>query len=209
MVSFVLDFVKLFGEKVTVKEYPEHIRGVGFYNRLYEKHEGKVTGYINRHHTWVFVVLEAMMKVHIRGHVRILEAGCGPGWLSHYLYDRGWRSYRGFDISSVAVDLCKKRGLPGFEYFVGDFQDPESFKGEQYDVVVSAETLEHLRDDISALRNVQRGKWIVASVSTVMYGSHVRIFESYEEVERHYSPVIKIKDWMFVRKSFVFMGRRI
>lgn len=196
-------------QKMKVEEFPEHARGVEFYDRLYGKHEGKVTGYINRHHSWVFVVLEAMMKKEVSQTSRILEAGCGPGWLANYLHDRGWHNYQGFDLSPVAVDLARRRGLRGFGFYPGDFHDPKSFEGQRYDIVVSAETLEHLKDDIGAIGNIEKGKWIVASVPSVMYGSHVRIFQTSDEVINHYKSVIKIKDWMFVRKSFVFIGRRI
>lgn len=41
----------------------------------------------------------------------ILDAGCGTGGNLHALQERGFTNLVGFDLSSVALEFCRKRGL--------------------------------------------------------------------------------------------------
>lgn len=64
---------------------------------------------------------------------RILEVGCGDGWLGRKLRDSGWRHYTGLDLhppADIVADIRAWRAL-GLE--------PASF-----DVVVAFELVEHV-----------------------------------------------------------------
>lgn len=55
---------------------------------------------------------------------RILDVGCGAGRVLKYLQKKDF-DVTGFDIDSIAVQLCKERGLENV--FVGDFNNIEQF----------------------------------------------------------------------------------
>ena len=64
---------------------------------------------------------------------RILEVGCGSGWVGEYLRAGRWRHYQGLDIVPPAD-------------FVGDVRDWRALglKPESYDVIIAFEVVEHV-----------------------------------------------------------------
>ena len=64
---------------------------------------------------------------------KILEVGCGSGWLRSYLKDHGWNNYTGLDIAPPA-DI------------VGNIIEWESLGivPDSFDVVVAFEMIEHV-----------------------------------------------------------------
>lgn len=64
---------------------------------------------------------------------RILEIGCGTGWLSQYLKDNGWINYVGIDTNPPAN-------------IVGDIRDWRSLglKKCSFDVIIAFEVVEHV-----------------------------------------------------------------
>lgn len=86
-------------------------------------------------------ILEGLHAVGQR-HPRILELGCGTGWLSAILGCFGPTT--GVDLSSVAIEQAT-RLYPGVEFIAGDmFSVP--LPGDTFDVVVSVQVIEHLED---------------------------------------------------------------
>lgn len=74
---------------------------------------------------------------------RIIDIGCGRGRLTGLLVRYG--EVIGTDVSSVAVDYCKKK-YPDIEFIVLDVFDTGWFQSnrKKFDVVVSTEVIEHL-----------------------------------------------------------------
>lgn len=73
-------------------------------------------------------------------HGRILELGCGTGWLSAELSRHG--SVTAVDWSTEAIRVARERH-PGIQFHAANFlEDPLPEAG--YDLVVSSEVLEHL-----------------------------------------------------------------
>jgi 2-polyprenyl-3-methyl-5-hydroxy-6-metoxy-1,4-benzoquinol methylase len=64
---------------------------------------------------------------------RILEIGCGGGWVARYLRDRGWTRYVGLDLQPPA-DI------------VGDIRNWRKLglQAESFDAIVAFEVLEHV-----------------------------------------------------------------
>ncbi len=75
---------------------------------------------------------------------RILEVGCGDGWLGRYLREHGWRQYTGLDLQPPA-DI------------VGDIRDWRNLgiAPESFEVVLAFEVVEHL-DCFQALYDILR-----------------------------------------------------
>lgn len=78
---------------------------------------------------------------------RVLDVACGYGYGSHLLREAGAASVVGVDISQDAIDYARGRyAAPGIEYVVGDASKLAEVVSGVFDVVVSFETLEHIRE---------------------------------------------------------------
>lgn len=85
---------------------------------------------------------------------RIIDIGCGDGFFLELLAKRGLIA-DGIDASAEAIELCKKR----FGRFGGAIKCCfiEEFRPEKlYDLVLCGEVLEHIEDDESFLKEINR-----------------------------------------------------
>ena len=74
--------------------------------------------------------------------IRVLDAGCGKGWLSGKLAEMGFLT-TGVDISEAAIEFAKNRGLGSFYVSCLDqFSSPDV-----YDAVICMDVLFHILDD--------------------------------------------------------------
>ncbi|MGH7514226.1 MAG: class I SAM-dependent methyltransferase [Gemmatimonadales bacterium] len=88
---------------------------------------------------------------------RILDAGCGPGVFTMELAKRHPQAeVLGIDIDKIAIDraemIAAKAGIRNCRFSTGDVT-ALGFR-EQFDLVVSVDNLEHIQDDVTALRNL-------------------------------------------------------
>jgi SAM-dependent methyltransferase len=86
---------------------------------------------------------------------RILDAGCGPGVFTMELAKRHPEAeVVGVDIDPAAVEragtIARRAGILNCRFQVGDVTGL-GFRGE-FDLVVSVDNLEHIADDVGALR---------------------------------------------------------
>ena len=77
---------------------------------------------------------------------KILDIGCGPGWLLSYL-NNNWEKY-GVEISKFASKNASKFG----KVFNGPL---EEFSGENFDIIVMNHVIEHIKDPLLAIKNVK------------------------------------------------------
>ena len=84
---------------------------------------------------------------------RLLDIGSGYGFLRKAAQDAGWK-HDGTDASNFAAKIAKKHY--GFNTFVG-FLDGfiKKNKGKQYDVIVLADVIEHVKNPIAELELVK------------------------------------------------------
>ncbi|WP_435011863.1 class I SAM-dependent methyltransferase (plasmid) [Tundrisphaera lichenicola] len=83
---------------------------------------------------------------------RILDLGCGMGWLSGELAQFGPTT--GIDLSEEAIDRARQE-YPQATFYAGDVLDMELAEG-QFDVVVSQEVIAHVPDQVEYL---ERAAW--------------------------------------------------
>lgn len=76
-----------------------------------------------------------------RSGLRILDAGCGTGWMSERLLPFG--DVTGTDLADEVVDRAAER-VPGARFVAGDVMAVDV--GADFDVVVSLEVLSHVGD---------------------------------------------------------------
>ena len=91
------------------------------------------------------------------GGARVLDAGCGSGYGTHYLAGQGARAVCGVDVSKNAVafsrDHFRRNNLA---YRVGDLQRLEKLQLGRFDLVFSSNVAEHIPDAAAFLRGVWR-----------------------------------------------------
>lgn len=74
---------------------------------------------------------------------RIIDVGCGMGYLLRFLAKRGYRNAEGVDISAEQVEACRKSGLSS----VSRVEDPAQFlstRAGTYDMIIMTDVLEHI-----------------------------------------------------------------
>jgi SAM-dependent methyltransferase len=102
--------------------------------------------------------LDAWLMEEIRPYVgcRVLEVGCGHGnWIQHFL-DREVVAALDKDPGSVTLVQARFKGHSNFRAYTHDICDPatEDLHQLRPDTVVSLNVLEHIEDDVRALRNM-------------------------------------------------------
>jgi len=93
----------------------------------------------------------------------VLDVGCGQGsFLAELQAEFPGIKPRGIDLSPSAIKLARER-VPGGRFAVMDIS--EQALNEKCDLVVCSEVLEHIPDDIIALRNLRKmtGKYLLIS----------------------------------------------
>jgi len=87
---------------------------------------------------------------------RVLDVGCAIGNITQYFVDR--EHVVGIDIAQEMVDESRARfaHLPNYHGQVCDISQPESLtlKDENLDTIVCVHVLEHVVDDLAALRHM-------------------------------------------------------
>jgi len=112
----------------------------------------------------------------------VLDIGSGPGWIVDYLKEG--TKYMGVDFSKVARKMVEDRG--GLSA-----NSMEEVKENDWDVIILAEILEHIEDDVGFLKKaadkVREGGHLLVSVPRhkIMYDpAHVRDYTAEEFDEK-------------------------
>jgi SAM-dependent methyltransferase len=111
---------------------------------------------------------------------RILDAGCGSGRNMIELARRG--SVTGVEVSDMSV--CLARARDAGEVIAGSvLQMP--FESASFDLVVCLDVIEHLEDDLAALRELRRvikpGGALLVTVPAYQW-----LWSGHDEVNHHY-----------------------
>lgn len=83
--------------------------------------------------------------------IKILDAGCGTGMLLKELETLG--VCYGIDISQMAVDFCKKRGIGNVQ--IADATNIP-YPDNTFDIALALDVIEHIKDDEGALKEIYR-----------------------------------------------------
>lgn len=123
-----------------------------YYEQIWKNHWKGSTehhGPSSRHRTRLIIKL--IEKYNLKG--RILDTGCGDGYLLSKLVDSENQLF-GCDISKTAVESSRERFGKFAQLSVGDITKIETLPTGKFDVVICAETLEHIKEDDPAIRNL-------------------------------------------------------
>ena len=105
----------------------------------------------------------------------VLDAGCGPGIFSRYLYDNYTRNIDALDFDHEKIKQAKlKSAQYEINYFQGDITNLMNIEDNTYDIVVSRYVIQHLESPLTALAELKRvlkpgGKLIIIESSGVFF----------------------------------------
>jgi SAM-dependent methyltransferase len=84
---------------------------------------------------------------------RVLDLGCGSGWTSSFLAQRGYEVL-GIDIAPDMIRAAEQsrdsKGLHALRFMVGDYESLDC--SEEFDAVVFFDSLHHAENELDALR---------------------------------------------------------
>jgi SAM-dependent methyltransferase len=127
------------------------------------------------------VVLERVIDdLRLPARARILDAGCGSGRNMVELARHG--AVTGIELSETSVALARERGMG--EVIAGSVLEMP-FEADSFDLAVSLDVIEHLQDDIGALRELRRavtpGGALLVTVPAYQW-----LWSGHDEVNHHF-----------------------
>lgn len=93
-----------------------------------------------------YASLRPFVRRYIPTSSRVLMVGCGNALMSEDMVDDGYENIMNVDISSVAIDLMRRKyeHMPQLNYMEMDVRDMSFFPDESFDAVVDKGTLDSL-----------------------------------------------------------------
>jgi SAM-dependent methyltransferase len=137
----------------------------------------------NRH--WWYrgrrTVLDGVIaELGLPANARILDAGCGSGRFMVELAKLG--AVTGVELSQTSVALARKRALG--EVIAGSVLEMP-FADDSFDLAVSLDVIEHLEDDLAALRELRRtiapGGALLVTVPAYQW-----LWSGHDEINHHH-----------------------
>lgn len=114
----------------------------------------------------------------------VLDVGCGSGENLAALAALNRLELAGTDISREALALARRR-VPAARFYTLDLE--REALAERFDLVISIQVVEHLLDDVAALRNIAKMTRTYAFISTMQ--GRMRPSELAIGHVRNYSPI--------------------
>jgi SAM-dependent methyltransferase len=181
----------------------------GSYDELWRSYWGDMQRYgpVHRH------TREDLLGVVGRLDVEsILDVGCGSGENLHALAETGRYKLCGVDVSREALELARAR-VPSARLSLLDIQ--RRALTSRFDLVMSVQVIEHLADDVAALKHIAEMTRRYVFVSTIagrmrrseLIGGHVRNYSRTElrrKLELAGLRVLEMRGWGFPFYSPLF-----
>jgi SAM-dependent methyltransferase len=126
------------------------------------------------------VLERAIARLGLPADARILDAGCGSGRNMVELARLG--AVTGVELSDTSVELARERGVG--EVLQGSVMEMP-FDDASFDLAVSLDVIEHLEDDVGALRELRRvtkpGGALLVTVPAYQW-----LWSGHDEVNHHH-----------------------
>jgi 2-polyprenyl-3-methyl-5-hydroxy-6-metoxy-1,4-benzoquinol methylase len=126
----------------------------------------------------------------LSGSKAVIELGCGDGILTKFL-DEGI-DYVGIDFAKSQIEMAKKY-YPDRTFILADVKK-WVMRSNEYSYAC-LEVLEHIKDDLSVVEKIPKGARFVFSVPSASSAyTHVRYFESFDEIYDRYGEYLIFQD---------------
>jgi glycosyltransferase involved in cell wall biosynthesis/SAM-dependent methyltransferase len=155
-----LDYAAILDDELTYYLKTKPFCNVGGKNRKPFKHTGDGMDPETQRHFNDFANMAAALA--LRAGAKILDVGCGPGWLSEYFARLGY-DVTGIDINDDLIDIARER-LQSMPYKV-DHQTPLRCRflthdieaepiAKKFDAVICYDALHHFEDEQKVFRHL-------------------------------------------------------
>jgi len=118
---------------------------------------------------------------------RILDVGCALGNITQFFHDR--ERVLGLDVAPEFRPLFERRfrHLPHYAFLLADFAhlDPAALRPERLDTVVCLNVLEHIRDDVGALRTM-RALLVPGGRLVLLVPAYRALYGTMDAADHHY-----------------------
>jgi len=150
-------------------------------------------GYLN-------LYCEAMYFLPDEKNTPIIDLGCGTGRFAKLLEINGFKNYVGLDFSITAIHIASEY-CQSFSFGCYDLKEISQISKfvNEFEYIFLLEVLEHIDDDMKLLNSINQGKNVVFSVPPSNYKSHVRFFNTIDDVYKRYDHVFEFKEEMIVK----------
>ena len=126
-------------------------------------------------------VLERVVEdLRLPARARILDAGCGSGRNMVELARHG--TVTGIELAEASVSLARERGMG--EVIAGSVLEMP-FEADSFDLAASLDVIEHLEDDLAALRELRR---VVAPGGSLLVTvpAYQWLWSGHDEINHHF-----------------------
>ena len=127
-------------------------------------------------------LLASLRDLPRREEVRILDVGCGSGYILGELQKEGYTWAQGVDMEEEAITFGTTQGIQNLQV---SRTESIPFPNSSIDVVLSMDVVEHTPDDVSTLRELFRvvkpGGYVIIFVPAYMF-----LWGVQDEVAHHY-----------------------
>jgi len=166
-----------------------------FYDTFWDLKNHKISG---QQKARARFIVASINKYISRRDLRILDLGCGTGWLAKYLSD--WGEVTGVDFSQKVINFAQENFGQYAQYFVADPTHKQLGLPEdiRFDLVVSSEVIEHVVDHEAFIQQLETflkpgGYCAITTPNGRLY----RYYASNEYYKQRFQPV---ENWLTPRQ---------
>jgi 2-polyprenyl-3-methyl-5-hydroxy-6-metoxy-1,4-benzoquinol methylase len=182
-----------------------------FYKKLFLENPKWSNKYPNHDETcrWskISEFLSLIVTIQIKkfkSNIRILDLGCGRGWLTNLASIYGY--VEGVDPIASSIRQAKKN-FPAINFYVGTAADLIKLNNfEPYDIIISSEVIEHVIDKINFVNEIVKclkkdGYVIISTPRGEEYNKWLRMKLEKQPIEKWISEKDLYR--IFLRKNFI------
>jgi 2-polyprenyl-3-methyl-5-hydroxy-6-metoxy-1,4-benzoquinol methylase len=200
--------------KISGRNYVEDFVRV-YPNALVYNEKGESVSYTSEHHSNFLnhcKFYEFASQYLVKGKSVVLDAGCGSGYGSKILKERGAEEVHAFDLSSHAIEFALRNFSEFANFRTCGITDLSVYEGKTFDLVTCSEVLEHIKeygresDALIQLHNVMKpgGMLVLGTPNDEMLPNHGF---SYGEIDSLFGSVFE--NYLIIENALLPPSKRL
>jgi len=151
------------------------------------------------------LIFQIFKKYNIGTDKKILDYGCGSGFLAGQLQAKGY-DVSGVDVSKEAINFGLSRGIKNLSYVGGTLTN---YEGSSFDLILAMDVIEHIKEDDLAIKELKRllkpsGQLVVTVPAYQwMWGVQDEVAHHFRRYNmRSVSKLVYLNGFYFLKKSY-------